>query len=83
MINPGFWIMIELYKLKHNFDKLYFIFESAKSHSTPKVLDHLENNNNIEAIIVPYHELWQKWFISNENSYTKHNYMRFQVMLIL
>ena len=84
------------YKLKHNFDKLYFIFDSAKCHTTPKVLNHLENNN-IEAIIVPprftnliqpadviwfsllkgaYHELWQKWFISNEHSYTKHNNMR-------
>ncbi len=40
------------YKLKHNFDKLYFIFDSAKCHTTPKVLNHLENNN-IEAIIVP------------------------------
>jgi hypothetical protein len=40
------------YKLKHNFDKLYFIFDSAKCHTTPKVLNHLEKNN-IEAIIVP------------------------------
>ncbi len=84
------------YKLKHNFYKLYFIFDSAKCHPTPKVFNHLEKNN-IEAIIVPlrftyliqpadviwfsllkgaYHELWQKWFISNEHSYTKHNNMR-------
>jgi hypothetical protein len=40
------------YKLKHNFYKLYFIFDSAKCHSTPKVFNHLEKNN-IEAIIVP------------------------------
>jgi hypothetical protein len=25
------------YKLKHNFYKLYFIFDSAKCHTTPKV----------------------------------------------
>ncbi len=40
------------YKLKHNFDKSCFIFDSAKFHTTPKVLNHLENNN-IKAIIVP------------------------------
>jgi hypothetical protein len=40
------------YRLKHNFYKLYFIFDSAKCHTTPKVLNHLEKNN-IEAIIVP------------------------------
>ena len=77
---------------KHNFDKLYFIFDAAKCHTTPKL-----ENNNIEAIKSPliftnliqpadviwfsllkgaYHELWQKWFISNEHSYTKHNNMR-------
>jgi len=38
------------YKLKHNFYKLYFIFDSAKCHTTPKVFNHLEKNN-IEAII--------------------------------
>jgi hypothetical protein len=37
---------------KHNFDKLYFIFDLARYHITPKVLNHLEKNN-IEAIIVP------------------------------
>jgi hypothetical protein len=40
------------YKLKHNFDKLYFIIDSAKCHTTPKLLNHLENNN-IKAVIVP------------------------------
>jgi len=39
-------------KLKHNFYKLYFIIGSAKCHVTPKLLNHLENNN-IKAIIVP------------------------------
>ena len=33
------------YKLKDNFYKLYFIFDSAKCHTTPKVLNHLEKNN--------------------------------------
>jgi len=40
------------YKLKHNFDKLYFIIDSAKCHTTPKLLNHLRNNN-IKKIIVP------------------------------
>ncbi len=39
------------YKLKNNFYKLCFIFDSAKCHTKPKVLNHLEKNN-IEAIIV-------------------------------
>jgi hypothetical protein len=41
-----------LIPFKHNFDKLYSIFDSAKCHPTPKVLNHLENNN-IEAFIAP------------------------------
>ena len=30
---------------KHNFDKLYLIFDLAKYHITPKVLNHLEKIN--------------------------------------